>query len=451
MIENVEKRERCCSNGTFMKKEDKRRAVSVAHVCSSGTSLVCMAQMGATAAAGGAVMGTMGAATSGSVPLITSVFQSIGLGVLLTLPANFYQILLVILLGLTIITSYLSYKSHQKLGIFSLVIISSLLIYSSIYILMSEPLYWIAFVLMLLSMVWNYNIGKVKSNGKVLKSRVQHSKKFSKGQTGIYFTFIIILIIITILGYFGFLAFAQNIAMLDTLPIVIVAVFAGLATFFSPCSFGLLPAYLSLYTKDKQKQKGTILKNGVSASLGLIAFNVILGIIIAFIGLGIGSAFSISAGGQLTRVTLTIRAIVGSILFILGILQFFHISIQGRLFKEVSQRLTFRKKGYSNYFFYGFGYNLGNIGCTGPIMAGLIILALASGFNAALFAFVIYSLTMAALMLTVSLLVGSIKINFLQESSHKIMKISAVVLMLAGLFIIGTVIYAKQFASLFFP
>lgn len=435
-----------------MKTEDKRKGVGVAHVCSSSTSLVCMAQMGATAATGGAVMGTMGAAaTSGSVPLITSVFQSIGLGVLLTLPASFYQSLLVIVLGLTIVASYLSYKFHQKAGPFSLVIISSLLIYGSIYIFMSEPLYWIAFVLMLLSMVWNYTIGKGKSNDKVLKSDVQGSEKVSKGQAGTYFTFITILVIITILGYFGFLAFAQNMTTLGVLPIVIVAVFAGLATFFSPCSFGLLPAYLSLYTKDKQKQKGTILKNGVSASLGLIAFNGILGIIIAFIGFGIGSAFSISASGQLAGVTLTIRAIVGSILFILGVLQFFHVSIQGKLFKEVSQRLTFRKKGYSNYFFYGFGYNLGNIGCTGPIMAGLIILALASGFNAALFAFVIYSLTMAALMLTASLLVGSVKINFLQESSHRIMRISAVVLMLAGLFIIGTVIYAKQFASLFFP
>jgi len=432
-----------------MKTGDTR--IGVAHVCSCCTSLACMAQMGATAAAGGTVMGTMGVATSGSVPLITFMFQSIGLGVLLTIPASFYQILLIVVLGFTIITSYISYKFHQKLGPFSLVIISSLLIYGSIYVFMSEPLYWIAFVLMLLSMVWNYNIRKGKSNGKVLKSDVQGSEKVSKGQAGTYFTFITILIIITILGYFGFLAFAQNMTTLGTLPIVIVAVFAGLATFFSPCSFGLLPAYLSLYTKDKQKQKGTILKNGVSASLGLIAFNGILGIIIAFIGLGIGSAFSISAGGQLAGVTLTIRAIVGSILFILGVLQFFHVSIQGKLFKEVSQRLTFRKKGYSNYFFYGFGYNLGNIGCTGPIMAGLIILALASGFNAALFAFVIYSLTMAALMLTASLLVGSVKIYFLQESSHKIMRISAVVLMLAGLFIIGTVIYAKQFASLFFP
>lgn len=273
----------------------------------------------------------------------------------------------------------------------------------------------------------------------------------AKGQAGLYVVFLAVLIAITVAGYFGFLEFAKNMATLGVLPLMIVAVFAGLATFFSPCSFGLLPAYLSLYGKGKNLHKGAIFRNGVLASAGLVSFNIILGVILAFIGLGIGSAFSVAESGQLSGITLTIRAIVGGILFILGVLQFFHISVQGQLFKSISHKFVSGKKSSENYFFYGFGYNLGNIGCTGPILAGLIVLALASGFNAALLAFVIYSLTMGILMLTVSLLVGNAKINFLRESSHKILKISAIVLMLAGLFIIITVLYAKQFVALFFP
>lgn len=270
-----------------------------------------------------------------------------------------------------------------------------------------------------------------------------------KGQIGTYLAFILMLLVITMLGYFVFLAFAQNISALGILPLVIVAIFAGLATFFSPCSFGLLPAYLSIYAKGEQK--GSVFKNGALASLGLITFNILLGVILAFIGLSLGSAFSVSASGGLSNITLTIRTIIGSILFVLGLLQFFHISVQGKLFKNISSKLASGKKGFANFYLYGFGYNLGNIGCTGPIMAGLIVLALASGFNAALLAFVIYSLTMGLLMLIVSLLVGSARINFLQRSSSKIMRISALVLMLAGLFIITTVIYAEQFAALFFP
>ena len=421
----------------------KSKKAGIAQACSCCTSVVCMAQMGTTAVAGGASMGVMGAATSSSVPLLTVAFQAAGLGFLLALPASFYQILLVVVLGFTMISSYFSYTFHKNPGPFGLVVFSSILLYSSIYLLMSESLYWTAFVLMLLSAAWSYKTVKRKSD------IAPHAKPIN--QVGTYIVFLAILIIIAIAGYVSFLAFAQNMAVLGALPLITVAVFAGLATFFSPCSFGLLPAYLSLYGKGEQNHKGTIFKNGISASAGLITFNILLGIIIALIGLGIGSAFSIAAGGRLAGITLTVRAIIGGILVVLGVMQFFHISIQGKLFKGVSQKFASGKKGYSNYFFYGFGYNLGNVGCTGPIMAGLIILALASGFNVALLAFVVYSLTMAVLMLAVSLLVGSAKISFLQESSHKIMRLSAIVLVLAGLFILGTVVFAQQFAGLFFP
>jgi len=57
---------------------------------------------------------------------------------------------------------------------------------------------------------------------------------------------------------------------------------------------------------------------------------------------------------------------------------------------------------------------------------------------------------MGILMLVVSLLVGTAKVNFLHESSHKIMKISAIVLVLAGLFIVGTIVFAQRFSDLFF-
>jgi len=115
-----------------------------------------MAQMGAMSAAGGAAMGTMAAATTGSLPLITIAFQAVGLGFLLVLPFVFYQILLIVVLGLTIFSSYYSYRFHKKPGPFSVTIVGSLLLYSSIYFLAYEPLYWIAFIIMLLSTGWSY-------------------------------------------------------------------------------------------------------------------------------------------------------------------------------------------------------------------------------------------------------------------------------------------------------
>ena len=59
------------------------------------------------------------------------------------------------------------------------------------------------------------------------------------------------------------------------------------------------------------------------------------------------------------------------------------------------------KKGpLMGMYLYGFGYNGLGIGCGGPIMAGLFIFALSiGGFSSALFAFIIFALTMVILML----------------------------------------------------
>ncbi len=135
------------------------KEATVAHACSCGTSIVCMAQMGAistTGVAAGGTMGAMGTATAVSIPFITLGFRAAGLGFLLTLPALIYQVLLFAILAFTVFSSYLSYKSHTRLGPLALGVISSLLIYGSVYLIVSELFYWIGFVLMFFSGIWNY-------------------------------------------------------------------------------------------------------------------------------------------------------------------------------------------------------------------------------------------------------------------------------------------------------
>jgi len=116
-----------------------------------------MAQMGATGAVVGTMgaMGTVGTATAVSTPFITLAFRAIGLGFLLALPGLFYQALLVAILAFTVFSSYLSYRSHKRQGPFVLALISSLLVYDSIYLLGSEIVYWTGFALMLFSGAWN--------------------------------------------------------------------------------------------------------------------------------------------------------------------------------------------------------------------------------------------------------------------------------------------------------
>ncbi len=57
-------------------------------------------------------------------------------------------------------------------------------------------------------------------------------------------------------------------------------------------------------------------------------------------------------------------------------------------------------------YLYGFGYTATGMGCTGPILTGLMLTAFsAGGFGAAVTAFGIFALTMTLLMLLVSGLV----------------------------------------------
>ncbi len=143
-----------------MPSEKNGKRATAAHACSCGTSIVCMAQMGAVSAAGAAgsmgAMGAAGTATALSTPFITLAFQSIGLGFLLVLPPTFYQTLLIAILAVTTLSSYFSYRFHRQLAPFGLAVVSSLLVYSSIYLLVYEPLYWTGFALMLISGAWNY-------------------------------------------------------------------------------------------------------------------------------------------------------------------------------------------------------------------------------------------------------------------------------------------------------
>ena len=57
----------------------------------------------------------------------------------------------------------------------------------------------------------------------------------------------------------------------------------------------------------------------------------------------------------------------------------------------------------ASLYLYGLGYNAAGMGCTAPILVGLIVVALAS----ALGAFFMFAVTMGALMLVVSLLVAA--------------------------------------------
>lgn len=245
--------------------------------------------------------------------------------------------------------------------------------------------------------------------------------------------------------------------------IVFVSVIAGIASFFNPCAFPILPAYLAQYyvaspTKVEGEQKksrlGSILLYGFVAAIGVIIFNILLGGVIGLLGTGFANSLGLS--GPTPNVYIRwFRGIVGTFLILLG---YSHATGRGINFARLGHwipRYEQTKSPTRNFFYYGFFYPLIGISCGGPILAGLSLFAFASGgFLSAFSAFLIYSAVMAILMILVSLMVGLSREGLLKAVGTSILtikKISGVILLLVGIFLIFSAVFVQIFTKLLFP
>ena len=276
------------------------------------------------------------------------------------------------------------------------------------------------------------------------------------------FLFYIALVVgLTAGGYALFIYLIMNaLPNASSLGIVFVSVVAGIASFFNPCAFPVLPSYLAQYYVStsqqvkKQNRLGSILWYGLVAAIGVIIFNVILGVIVG--GLGAGFANSLGLTGSDPNIYIRwFRGIVGIFLILLG---YSHATGKGISFARLGHRIpqyVQSKSPTRNFFYYGFFYPLIGISCGGPILAGLSVFAFASGgFLSAFSAFLIYSAVMAILMIVVSLLVGLSREGLLKTVGGSVLtikRISGIVLLLVGAFLIFSAVFVQAFTKLLFP
>ena len=266
---------------------------------------------------------------------------------------------------------------------------------------------------------------------------------------------IIVIIFIGFLGYyFGFLGAIYNVMMPQTFSkfnIVLLSVIFGIAAFFSPCAFTVLPAYVSNYLtkKDEQKSKLALFKLGFLAALGIIIVNIVIGIVIGI--LGSATPFAKDPRQDIPLI-LAIRVIAGFFIAILGLMTIMHKSINIGFI----QNFLSKKEISKSMFGYGIIYNAAAIGCTGPIMLGLMFYAYSTGsFISALTSFIVFSLTMGILMILLTVLIGifkSIIIKKMIKATPIIMKTAGVVMIIVGLSIaILTLEGNRIFVKIFFP
>lgn len=264
-------------------------------------------------------------------------------------------------------------------------------------------------------------------------------------------------------GYYGFRVFATT-PDLSIFNLYTLAVAAGVASFFSPCAFPLLPSYFSFY-QTAQADMGAsstpsnrALRLGIAAALGVITFNLVLGFGIAAMGSGIAKSLSIS-GPEPSQFVRYFRGGVGVVLITLGIGQIIGWNLKPKFVDAFAYHTRPERAGKRspvlNLYLYGLGYNAAGMGCTGPILAGLMIFALSSGGSSlALTAFLIFSLTMGTLMLVVSGLVAASHqtlITKLKAATPKIKGVASLLLIAVGVFNIYSSINLELFLGVLFP
>lgn len=261
---------------------------------------------------------------------------------------------------------------------------------------------------------------------------------------------------VTIGGYGLFLWFVVNVMRGEVaFGLGFVAVIAGIASFFNPCAFPLLPAFLAQRSEAVGNKRRLVFAS-IAAALGMSTFNVLLGLFIGLLGTGFGASLKIS--GDTPNIAVRwLRGVVGLAMVYFG---FSHITHKGNPLRWLNRYFHKTPKvreggSLAAFYAYGFGYPLLGIGCGGPILAGLSVYALAQGgFSAAFVAFVTYALVMAALMVATALLVAYSRdalLQTLRQSTVAIQRVSGSLLILVGIFLSLSSIFTTAFTNFFLP
>ncbi|MXV63333.1 cytochrome C biogenesis protein [Natronorubrum sp. JWXQ-INN-674] len=139
------------------------------------------------------------------------------------------------------------------------------------------------------------------------------------------------------------------------------ALTAGVATFFSPCAYPLLPGYVGFYVSqtdgDERSLSGS-LSRGLVAGVGVLATFSVLLVAAYWVG-----------HSTLSNIVL-FEPIIGAILVLFGLLIVFDRA------PSLSIALPKRRSSTFGFAIFGAGYALAAAGCVAPLFVGVIARAL---------------------------------------------------------------------------
>lgn len=169
--------------------------------------------------------------------------------------------------------------------------------------------------------------------------------------------------LLALAGYTGYVLYPRfGLPAVSGLGLLVLAAGAGIASFFSPCSFPLLATLLAREAGVERKTTRA-LRFAAALSIGAATFLLLAG---AAVGLGAGALF---AGVTFTSVAgKTIRTLVGSALIALGLVQLGVIRLSFHWIDPLirplmrAQAAERRERPTLGYGLLGFGYVLAGFG-----------------------------------------------------------------------------------------
>ena len=174
-------------------------------------------------------------------------------------------------------------------------------------------------------------------------------------------------------------------------PTILFALVAGVATFFSPCAYPLLPGYVGFYVSQTEAERATL---GGSVSRGLVAG---IGVVGTFVVL-LGATFWIGHAA-LSNVVL-FEPIVGAVLVVFGVLVVLERA------PSLSIALPKRRSSVAGFGIFGAGYALAAAGCVAPLFIGVVGRALSLSPTAGALLLAIYVGSIALLMVSLTVATG---------------------------------------------
>lgn len=209
---------------------------------------------------------------------------------------------------------------------------------------------------------------------------------------------------------------------------------AGLVAFFAPCSFVILPGYISYYISKylKNDRIKSLPKNALQGFVfGIIAsagFFTVFG----------AAGFGVIAIGQFVKHFIPLVAIItGIILIIIGILMLFNKNI---LFFQAPKINFIKQNEKLGIYLFGIVYAVGSLGCVFPIFLSIVLQGIAyKSFLDGVYTILAYILGMSIIMTVLTTLTFTTKyavFKKLEKILPYIKRISTILLIIAGIYMI---------------